>query len=460
MSYQYQVVVIGSGSAGKEASLMAARAGLHTLLVEKKDLGGTSFHGGSYTVRALRACATYLKRTEQAPSAGTSLDLIESSWTDWLTAQRRSTSRLSVEFSQALDREKIHLRFGHARLIGPNEISVTDLPRGLDLRITSDFIIVATGSRPNFPSQPECGLLNSDHLLRRATAARHLFVIGGGYIGCELASIYRDLGSRVTIAEAKSRLLPNWDSVAGEQFRNILVAAGVEVLLDEPIELPPSITANHPSYKLTTGTVIQPDVTLVATGRRPNSDQLGLESIGLTSGTWIPVNARMQTPIESVYAVGDVTGISLLDSVATAQANVAVDSILGKPARFDKRWFSQFLHTEPPIASIGWTEEEARIAGLPVETLSWNGPLFTDDDFTTIEREQMAIKCLVHAETARILGCIAIGSRAAEIINLISAAIRDGQSARDIANLPAVHPSATEALVQRLRQRYNTAALV
>jgi dihydrolipoamide dehydrogenase len=285
-------------------------------------------------------------------------------------------------------------------------------------------------------------------------------VIGGGYIGCELASIYRDLGSRVTIAEAKSRLLPNWDSVAGEQFRNILVAAGVEVLLNEPIELPPSITANQPSYKLTTGTVIQPDVTLVATGRRPNSDQLGLESIGLTSGTWIPVNGRMQTPIETVYAVGDVTGISLLDSVATAQANVAVESILGKQARFDKRWFSQFLHTEPPIASIGWTEEEARIAGLPIETLSWNGPLFTDDDFTTIERERMAIKCLVHAETARILGCIAIGSRAAEIINLVSAAIRDGQSARDIANLPAVHPSATEALVQRLRQRYNTAALV
>ena len=460
MSYQYQVVVIGSGSAGKEASLAAARAGLSTLLVEEKNLGGTSFHGGSYTVRALRACASYLKRTEKAPSVGTSLDLIETSWTDWLTAQRRSSSRLSVEFSQAIDREKVHLRFGHAQLVGPKEIRITDLPRGVDLEIKSEHIIIATGSRPNFPGQPEAGLLNSDHILRRATAARHLFVIGGGYIGCELASIYRDLGSRVTVAEAQSRLLPNWDSIAGEQFRNILIGAGVEVLLNEPIELPPTITANRASYKLTTGTVIQPDVTLIATGRKPNSDQLGLESIGLTSGAWIPVNARMQTPTESVYAVGDVTGISLLDSVATAQANVAVESILGKPARFDKRWFSQFLHTEPPIASIGWTEEEARTAGLAVEALSWSGPLFTDDDFTTIEREQMAIKCLVHAETARILGCIAIGSRAAEIINLISAAIRDGHSARDLANLPAVHPSATEALVQRLRYRYNTAALI
>jgi dihydrolipoyl dehydrogenase len=460
MSYQYQVVVIGSGSAGKEACLAAAKRGLRTLLVEERDLGGTSSHRGSYAVRALRACASYFKRTEKAAKVGTSLDLIETSWTDWMTAQRRSSSRLSVEFSQAIDREKVHLKFGHARLNGPNEITITDLPRGLNLQVTSNNIILATGSRPNFPSQFEIGVLNSDHLLRQATAARHLFVIGGGYIGCELAAIYRDLGSRVTIAEAQPRLLPNWDPIAGERFRNVLLSAGVDVLLNERIELPPPIFGNSPSYKLSTGTVIQPDVTLVATGRKPNSDELGLESIGMTRGTWIPVNEHMQTPIESIYAVGDVTGISLLDSVATAQANVAVETILGKPTRSDKRWFSQFLHTDPPIASIGWTEDEAKAAGLPVEALSWSGSLFTDDDFSTVEREEMAFKCLVHAESALILGCIAIGSRAAEIINLVSMAMKHGQSAREIGNLSAVHPSATEILVRTLRQRFDHPSFV
>lgn len=460
MSYQYQVVVIGSGSAGKEACLAAAKVGLRTLLVEERDLGGTSFHRGSYAVRALRACASYFRRTKKAAKVGTSLDLIETSWTDWMTAQRRSSSRLSVEFSQAIDSEKVHLKFGHARLNGPNEITITDLPRGLSLRVSSHHIILATGSRPNLPSQPEIGVLNSDHLLRKTTAARHLFVIGGGYIGCELAAIYRDLGSRVTLAEAQPRLLPNWDPIAGERFRNVLLAASVEVLLNEPIELPPRVTAGLPSYKLSTGTVIQPDVTLVATGRKPNSDELGLESIGMTSGAWIPVNEHMQTPTDSVYAVGDVTGISLLDSVATAQANVAVETILGKPTRFDKRWFSQFLHTDPPIASIGWTEDEAKAAGLPVEALSWSGSLFTDDDFSIVEREDMGFKCLVHAESARILGCIAIGSRAAEIINLVSMAMKHGQSAREIGNLSAVHPSATEVLVRTLRQRFDHPALV
>ena len=454
MSYQYQVIVVGSGSSGQEACLKAAKAGLRTLLVEERVLGSNSFHGGSYAVRALRACANYFKATGKASRLGTNLDLVETSWTSWLSAQRRSSSRLSTEFCEAINREHVHLKSGRARIIGPNEISVIDPPRGLDLRITFNHLILATGSRPNYASQPEVGIVNSDHLLWQAKPARHLFVIGGGYIGCELAAIYRDLGSRVTIAEAQPRLLPNWDPIVSEQIRNVFLEAGIDVLLNEPIELPPPILENLPSYKLTTGAVIQPDITLVAIGRKPNSDELGLESVGLTSGVWIPVNEYMQTAVDSIYAVGDVNGISLLDSVATAQANVAVENILGRPIRFDKRWFSQFLHTEPPIASIGWNEEEAKIAGLPVEALCWSGSIFTDDDFTTIEREQMAIKCLIHAESGHFLGCTAIGSHAAEIVNLVSAAIATGQSARAIANLSAVHPSATEALVRTLQRHF------
>src|ERR1700751_2758070 len=116
MSYQYQVVVIGSGSAGQEACLKAAKAGLRTLLVEERTLGSNSFHGGSYAVRALRACANYFKRTKKAPKVGTNLDMIETSWTDWLSAQRQSSSRLSVEFSEAINREQVHFKSGHARI--------------------------------------------------------------------------------------------------------------------------------------------------------------------------------------------------------------------------------------------------------------------------------------------------------------------------------------------------------
>jgi dihydrolipoamide dehydrogenase len=459
LSYQYQVVVIGSGSAGKEACLKAAKAGLRALLVEEKSLGGTSFFAGSYAVRALRACATYLNRTEKATKVGTNLDLVETSWTNWLTSQRLSSGRLSIEFGEALDREKIDLKFGRARFIGAHEITVTDPQTPSPEKITAQNIIIATGSRPNFPSRPEANILNSDQLLRQASPARHLFVIGGGYVGCELAAIYRDLGSRVTIAEAQARLLPNWDPIAGEYFRNFLVKAGVSVLLNESVDPAPSGSA-PPAYRLSTGELIRPDVTLVATGRQPNTEDLGLESVGLQSGAWIAVNEHMQTSVESIFAIGDVTGISLLDSVASAQADTAVENILGNSVRFDKRWYSQFLHTEPPIANIGWSEEEALSAGIPIEVLNWNGALFTDDDFTTIEPEHMVVKCVIHAESSRFLGCIAIGSRAAEIINLVAASIANGLSAREIAKLSAVHPSATEVLVRMLKNHFEQPAYV
>jgi pyruvate/2-oxoglutarate dehydrogenase complex dihydrolipoamide dehydrogenase (E3) component len=247
MSYQYQVIVVGSGSAGKEACLKAAKAGLRTLLIEDKTLGGTAYYAGSYAVRALRACASYLNQTEKASKAGTHLDLIESSWTKWMTSQRVSSGKLAIEFSNAIDHEKVDLKFGRARLVGPHEISLTDAQNGLEVRITSGHIILATGSRPNFPGQPDVGVLNSNQILREANPARHLFVIGGGYVGCELAAIYRDLGSRVTIAEAKSRLLPNWDPIAGEYFQSVLHQRGATVLLNESIEPLPQSSKRPPA---------------------------------------------------------------------------------------------------------------------------------------------------------------------------------------------------------------------
>jgi dihydrolipoamide dehydrogenase len=126
MSDDYQAVVIGSGSAGREACLSAAKAGLRTLLVEERDLGGTSLHAGSYAVRALRACASYLQQTGTASKVGISLDLIETTWADWLATQRRSGDQLALEFSHAIEREKLDLLFGRARLNGPGKIIIDD----------------------------------------------------------------------------------------------------------------------------------------------------------------------------------------------------------------------------------------------------------------------------------------------------------------------------------------------
>ena len=151
MNAHYQLILIGSGSAGKAAALLAGRAGLHTLLIEAVDLGGTAVHRGVHAVRALRACATHLQRTtERNGRFGTAVDAIESDWRDWLRVQRATSRYLAEGLARALDQAKVAVKFGRARFAGPNEVLVRGA-QGPDERLTAKQVIIATGSRPAYP---------------------------------------------------------------------------------------------------------------------------------------------------------------------------------------------------------------------------------------------------------------------------------------------------------------------
>lgn len=454
MNGHYQVAVVGSGSAGKDAALLAARAGLSTVVIEAAKLGGTGLHRGCDAVRALRACATQYDRFTESNRLGIHLALVGTEWANWLTLQRRTSARLTEELSREFDRAKVDVKFGRATLVEASELLVKD-SEGATERVTAEHVILATGSRPAYPGHEQAGVLNTDQVLRNTSRPEHLFVIGGGYVGCEFAAIYRTLRTRVTLAEAEPRLLPGWDEDAGLHLRNVLQNAGIEVLLNEKVTPPGPEVSNHQRFKLGNGMVITPDLTLVATGRLPNVEGLGLEKLGLPAQGYIPVDECMRTPVQPMFAIGDVTGLGLLDSVAAAQARVAVQTILGKPARFDLHWIPRCLHTHPPVAAAGWTEAEAGAAGQDFEVLSHTLRLVTDDDATVVEPETTGIKLVVQTGTARVLGCLAIGPRAAEIVNLISTAIRNGLTARQLADLSLVHPSASEALVRVLQERYD-----
>src|SRR5207237_248593 len=160
-------------------------------------------------------------------------------------------------------------KFGRAALFDPAELVVTE-PQGATERIRAEHIILAPGSRPAYPGQERARVLNTDQIFKNAYLPEHLLVIGGGYVGCELAAIHRALRARGTLAEAGPRLLPNWDEDAGLHLRRVLETDGVEVLLNETVEPPGPEASERPHFKLTNGTVITPDLTLVATGRLPN----------------------------------------------------------------------------------------------------------------------------------------------------------------------------------------------
>ena len=342
----------------------------------------------------------------------------------------------------------VQIRFGTAKLVNPNEVEISD-PNGARDRVSGKNIIIATGSRPAFAGVENSKILNSDQMLKNVAIPEHLLIIGGGYIGCEFASIYRTLGARVTLVEEKENLLPGWDAVAGDQIRHTLETQGVSIKLNEKIDPATQETwTERPVLKLSDGTIASPGLTLIATGRKPNVEELGLESIGIAADSFIPVNEKMQTAQPHVFAIGDANGLALLDSVAFAQARVAIETILDKEARFDLRWVPRCIYTDPPFASAGWTEKEAVAAGHNIEVLAETVRLVTDDDRSVVDPQPIKIRLVVQPETRKLLGCQIVGAKAAEIVNLAATAIRTGLSVAQLADLVMVHPSASEALVR------------
>jgi len=441
----YPLVVVGAGSGGREAALVAAKEGLNVLLVEKDTLGGTCLHHGCYPVRALRACAEATKDRQRAPKYGLENSAAPAGFEKWLTVQRRVSARLTQEVNNQLEKAGVSIRFANASLSASNQIHIAS-SHGEVEQIDADYIVLATGSRPSFDRfHPGSRYVNSDALLARTEIPGHLLIVGGGYIGCEFASIFRSLGSLVTLVEKEDRLLPNWDASLGVYLDACLRSAGVNIQLGHELDLPiPGELLEEPEIALKSGSRVTPDLVLVATGRKPNIENLGLETLGIETNPFVAVNDQLQTNCPNIFAVGDLNGLSLLDSAAVVQARIAIAAILGRKDRFSGRWIPRCIHTDPPIASIGWNEEDAARSGLNVISHSQTFRLVTDDERTVVNPLPTMVKILLQSESRKILGVHVVGIAAAEIVNLGSMAVRSGFTIDELLQVPLVHPSATE----------------
>jgi pyruvate/2-oxoglutarate dehydrogenase complex dihydrolipoamide dehydrogenase (E3) component len=270
----------------------------------------------------------------------------------------------------------IAVRIGHGSLIDANRIRI-ESTEGEPEIILADSIIVATGSRPAFDSH-DLGprFVNIDQVLQLAYLPKRLLIVGGGYIGCEIASIFRSLGCEVNLFE-KQRLLPDWDVFIGGHIARTLHTSGVGLHLGQEVDLQhPGGTSEEPSFSIEGGLTVSGDLVLVATGRKPNVEGLGLDRAKVITDPFILVDECLRTSVPNVFGVGDVNGFGLMDSMAVAQARVAVGAILGKKTRYSKRSVPRCVHTDPPVASVGWTEEEAVRAGISIIAHSETFTLF------------------------------------------------------------------------------------
>ena len=445
--HHYQLAVIGSGSGGREATLLAARAGLKTALVEADKIGGACYHSGCYAVLALQACAHQFRESLRSGRFGNKIDLLKATLYDWMTTQSKVSSRLADSFRADLQGLNVDLHPGYGELLDNRTVQVTGT-KGSRLTITADNIIVATGSRPDFHASANPKVVNSDELLRLFSLPGHLVIVGAGYIGCEFASIYRTLGCAVTLIEKENRVLPGWEAEAGERVAQALAMQGVAILLNQNLSFDQiALNGNGVSLRGLGEKTVQADLVVMATARRPNSGGIGLGALGINDGTFLKVDKQMRLRIPGLYAVGDVNGISLLDSTAFSQAGIAIDSILGHERRVDRRSTPRCLHTEPPVAAVGWNHRDAEAQGVEYLAISDTVQLVSEQGRSIIEPEPTFLKAIVDAHTRQLLGCLVVGEQAAVIANSAAIAIESGLSVSKLCGIPLTHPSALQALM-------------
>jgi pyruvate/2-oxoglutarate dehydrogenase complex dihydrolipoamide dehydrogenase (E3) component len=452
MDDHYQLAIIGSGSGGREATRLAARNGLRTALVEKDRLGGTCFHHGCYAVLALQASAREFRDRWRSGRFGNKVDLLRETLRDWTMTRTNVSSRLMNDFRAELEQLGVDLYHGHAQFLNERTLQVAD-DSGTVKTIIAENVIVATGSRPEFSGGPGPRLVNSDALLQIQSLPERLAIVGAGYVGCEFASIYRTLGATVTLIEKESRILGRWESEAGERVAQMLEMRGVTIQLQTTISL-----SQMEEYEegvripIPGSPAIEADLVLVATGRKPNLEGLGLGTLGVEDHSFLKVDERMRLSIPGLYAVGDVNGTSLLDTTAFAQASVAIDSILGREPRFDQRWIPRCVHSEPSIAAVGMTEAQAAVQRLQYLVVSETIRLVSDIERSVVDPEPTFVKVIIDGRSRHLLGCLAIGDHAPVIVNIATIAMSSGLTVDQLLHMPLVQPSASEALMAILRK--------
>ena len=448
----YQLAIVGSGSGGRAATRLAAQNGLRTALIEKDRIGGACFHSGCYAVLALQASARQFRDRWRSGRFGNKIDLVQETLRDWRMTQSNVSSRLVDDFRTELGQLGVELYHGHGRFLDERTLEIID-PSGTIKTIVADHAIVATGSRPDFSSKSGPRLVDSDQLLHLNYLPAHLAIIGAGYVGCEFASIYRTLGCAVTLVEKESRVLPGWEREAGERVAQQLEMRGVTIQLERHVSLE-QIEEYEEGVRIPVPgcSAIEADLVLLATGRKPNLEGLGLGGLGIDETSFLKVDDRMGLSRPGLYAVGDVNGISLLDSTAYSQAIVAVDSILGRESRLEQTRIPRCIHSEPSIAAVGLTEEEAKAQGLEYRVISDTIRLVSDMERSVVDPELTFLKVIIGSRSRDLLGCLVVGDHASVIVNLATIAIRSGLTIDQLLQMPLIQPSASEALLAILRK--------
>ncbi len=456
MAQPYDLIVIGTGPGGYVCAIRAAQLGLKTAVVEKNPtFGGTCLNVGCIPSKAL------LHASELYEEAGHGFAAMGINTKPELDLKRMLAFKdegvegnvKGVEF--LLKKNKVDTHFGIGRVAGPGKVQVTPVNGGEEKTLETRAIVIATGSdiiRLPGIEIDEKRVVSSTGALELEDVPGHMLVVGGGIIGLELGSVWRRLGAKVTVVEFLDRIIPGMDGEVAKQFQRILAKQGMEFRLGQKVT---GVAANgagplkvsvEPSQGAGPKEELGADVVLVAIGRAPYTEGLGLEDAGvkLDNKRRIMVDDHFRTSVDGIYAIGDVIRGPMLAHKAEDEGIAVAEILAGQAGHVNYEVIPNVIYTYPEVASVGRTEEELKEAGIAYNTGKFP---FTANGRAKVNRQTDGfVKVLADAKTDRVLGVHIVGPQAGNMIAEAAVLMEFGGSAEDLARTCHAHPTLTEAV--------------
>jgi dihydrolipoamide dehydrogenase len=445
---EHDLIIIGAGPGGYTAAIRAAQLGLNVACVEKEaPLGGTCLRIGCIPSKALLESSHHFwAARNQFATHGVQTGEVGLDLPTMLKRKEQIVTTLTKGIESLFKKNKITRYLGHGRIEAAGKITVLNEKETIELRCK--HILIATGSRSAaLPGVQVDGdrIGTSTEALAYSEVPKHLVVIGGGYIGLELGTVWRRLGAKVTVLEYLDRILFGMDNEIAAEAKKIFEKQGLEFRLGSRV-----VSARTGKQGCTVecegAEPITCDRVLLAAGRVPNTDKLGLENLGieLHKKGFIPVNERYATNIDGIYAIGDVITGPMLAHKAEEEAVACVELIVTGHGHVNYNAIPGVVYTEPEIGTVGQTEEQLKEAGIDYRRGVF--PFRANARARGMGETEGMVKCLAHAKTDRLLGVHIIGPHAGDLINEAATAISFGASSEDLGRTCHAHPTLGEAL--------------
>ncbi len=452
MSDKYQLVVIGAGPGGYVAAIRAAQLGMNVAIIEKEDtLGGTCLNWGCIPSKALLdSSEKYYEASNHFDVHGIGVTELKLNFKKMMARKKDVVLQTTKGIDYLMSKNKITRLLGTASFVGKDSLMVSN-SKG-EISIQADHIIIASGSEVTpLESVPVDGkqIITSTEALSLEKLPKSLVIIGGGVIGVEMGSIYARLGTKVTVVEYMDRLLPTMDAESGKALQKSLKKIGVNFSLKTRVtgvSKSKKFVTLHAEDSNSKEINIESEIVLVAIGRRPYTERLGLDSIGIKVNErgCIPVNERFETSVKGVYAIGDVIGGAMLAHKASEEGVACVEGIAGKAPFFNPHTIPGVVYTWPEVASVGFSEEQLKEKKVAYKKGSF--PFKASGRARAAEESDGFIKVLADEATDEVLGIHMVGPRAADMISEAVLAMEYRASAQDIGMIIHAHPTYSEVL--------------